>query len=124
AFLAHASFDRPPEYMAEKLHVMDNGLWRMVLRSKVGHCLLKDGRGHGVQGLPCQAFCPPPPVVPLVGDGRRLLATGGERGKIASNHSRRSLFPSMLIPFRKEAALLLFLFRFPVKVSGFRLVLE
>jgi hypothetical protein len=38
--------------MTEKLHVMNDGLRRVMLRSKVCHGLLKDGRGYGVQGLP------------------------------------------------------------------------
>jgi hypothetical protein len=77
AFLEHASPDRPAEHMTEKRQVMHDGVWHEVLRSKVGHRLFKDGRGDGMQDLPCQSGCPPAPLVMLLGDGRGLLATGG-----------------------------------------------
>ena len=124
AFLNHPSPDRPSEYMPEKLQVMEDGLRCFTRRGKLCHRLVKQGRGHGVEGLPCQPVGPPLPVILLNGDGRGLLTTGGEREEVACNYRRGGFFSTMPIAFREEAALLLLLLRLLVKVSRFRFILK
>jgi len=121
AFLNHPSPNRPSEYMPDKLQVMEDSLRGFPRRSKVFHRLVKQGMSHGVQSLPCQAAGPPLSIVLLNGDGRGLLAAGGERGEVARNHDRGRLFPAVLIPFRKEPPSLLFLLGLLVEISRCRL---